>query len=1302
MTFRSLTQVTLPLESLRELEDSIQLDQDVLSDVKAAMVELSARIQHRTSILASMLQDVSGGTQRLHEGCKVLESRVDQMAGMIQEQQLCLEQLREQTVGEIRMVQQRLEAQSSISDSLSSRVQQLEGTTTLQAEAIAAAKFEQLHGKFEQLAEHLDRRVNSLEDQMQRAQLVSSHLQTSLERAVKDAEESGQETDLVSRIQTHMVETLQRTEALSSHVESELRLLHERVGEVAEKAVVDSQTCEQRTRQIESCLEQIREEIHECGSKESGPVIHEMSPDQQGQSDPAQAEEDWWCGGNENAWTEWNEQTEANPENPWNWSWSAPPGLPPEFMRAPPVADESVPHGRWKLLLDVPAFTVGGGEAWECNMRLQTWWKQLETVASTVSPRFGTFVHEQYTLAEKRHRRRLEGFFDDQELEKISSDCQEYENRLTLTLIRCLPTELKQPVLEKTGQQQLRSIHLIECVLQEQMPGGQQEMKSIQAFVRHLDPAHTAKEGLETLRRWKLARTRARDLQLPAVAPFEEIQALSSLIKTLERKSEAFRTLMGLLRVQPDVLRPSAQGVESMIRLIEQQLQILSADETIKYNRQAGQTDASIAAKGKGKGKDKDGKGKGKDKNGKGKGKDKDGKGKSKDTKPDDTTKRSNKPCRFYFTPAGCYRKHCTFSHDEKFRKEMEASAAAAAAAPPREPLVGTENSSSGNAAAAASKPNGKPKGKAKASAVKAFAFMAQCYEPLEEPEPGGLHHAPLDDLWLLRLNPEEYLQWRQQLSPNWVRAHASRSFVRITTPNSIAECIVLAASEFENELPTEDIEISATQRLIRLERVFVRCADGAARAAYMGWAIDLETENEVFAVALTSASRCPQQRPEVRWGQFKIPPRAAYTPLQLADGQEVEAWRNRDGEILIRGGPESSSTICGICKLIRIGCAFLWEEHGAWLRFPKELGSTWYELEVIAGLPYLEWETYKQLRPLITQKWKSVRTTCRATTVEENSQSEGQQSEAMKIQIANPMDQIRIEAECSEESKAMVIDEVTQAGEQQAAELLAKGDSHITCSTVLRLIEKINLPLQRHRRSNADSEDASGGVIPMWTLGLWTHGQKRGLSRMCMQRPMLTKVLCKLMNKIAPGVQFTTIVLARNVTFKPHRDSQNQKGSKNTIVCLNSSLQCKGGELWVQSKDGNDVREVRPGLEVAGEAHDICRKPFTFSPFVWHGTCSWEGVRTVLTAYTPHGMSNASEEEQTMLMEMGFPVTSAKQQHSQEAPQHQSQKATSVPEQSESSLSPPSVSVDQGFQGNSGDGQGTFEGVIFLEVFRV
>ena len=88
MTLRSLTSFTLQPEHLQELR--------ALQDVRSAIVELSARIQHRTSVLGSMIQGVGATTQGLQEGCIALETHVAQLASAVQEQQRFMEQLRGQ------------------------------------------------------------------------------------------------------------------------------------------------------------------------------------------------------------------------------------------------------------------------------------------------------------------------------------------------------------------------------------------------------------------------------------------------------------------------------------------------------------------------------------------------------------------------------------------------------------------------------------------------------------------------------------------------------------------------------------------------------------------------------------------------------------------------------------------------------------------------------------------------------------------------------------------------------------------------------------------------------------------------------------------------------------------------------------------------------------------------------------------------------------------------------------------------------------------------------------------------------
>ena len=160
-----------------------------------------------------------------------------------------------------------------------------------------------------------------------------------------------------------------------------------------------------------------------------------------------------------------------------------------------------------------------------------------------------------------------------------------------------LPADLKNSVLESNEEgHRMRSVELLAGVLETLQRGG--------AAVCSLKPVNTAKEGLSVLRRWRLARARVAAVSLPQVDPFEELAALGSLSQNLERRHERLRTLLGLLRTSPQVFRPSKEGVEKMIALLEQQFQLLTADEHVKASKNSDPDPQ--AAKGKGKGKAKE------------------------------------------------------------------------------------------------------------------------------------------------------------------------------------------------------------------------------------------------------------------------------------------------------------------------------------------------------------------------------------------------------------------------------------------------------------------------------------------------------------------------------------------------------------------------------------------------------------------------------------------------------------------------------------------------------------------------
>ena len=271
-------------------------------------------------------------------------------------------------------------------------------------------------------------------------------------------------------------------------------------------------------------------------------------------------------------------------------------------------------------------------------MRFRTWLKQLETVAGTIAPAFGNFVAGQVQLAEQRHGERMAGLVTLGPPPEVGPQESESENRLILLLIRCLPQEWKTSVLEQQDESKsMRALDLLEGVFEVLQPGGAAETQSLNTFVRTLRPVTTAKDGLSVLRRWRLARTRATALALPKLAPFEELQALSTMAQTLERRHDRFRTLLSLLRTDPDIIRPTAAGVDKMVTLIEQQFQLLSADEHIKANRQHEPDPQAAKGKGDGKGKDKGKKG----------------------------GKETKKPCEFMRKYGKCkFGDRCHYSHD--------------------------------------------------------------------------------------------------------------------------------------------------------------------------------------------------------------------------------------------------------------------------------------------------------------------------------------------------------------------------------------------------------------------------------------------------------------------------------------------------------------------------------------------------------------------------------------------------------------------------------------------------------------
>ena len=59
--FRSMTQVAFPADLLRQLQENVSFDLGTVEDIRAAMQELSDRLNRRTGVLGQAVQSLDSG-----------------------------------------------------------------------------------------------------------------------------------------------------------------------------------------------------------------------------------------------------------------------------------------------------------------------------------------------------------------------------------------------------------------------------------------------------------------------------------------------------------------------------------------------------------------------------------------------------------------------------------------------------------------------------------------------------------------------------------------------------------------------------------------------------------------------------------------------------------------------------------------------------------------------------------------------------------------------------------------------------------------------------------------------------------------------------------------------------------------------------------------------------------------------------------------------------------------------------------------------------------------------------------------
>ena len=262
------------------------------------------------------------------------------------------------------------------------------------------------------------------------------------------------------------------------------------------------------------------------------------------------------------------------------------------------------------------------------------------------------------------------------------------------------------------------------------------------------------------------------------------------------------------------------------------------------------------------------------------------------------------------------------------------------------------------------------------------------------------------------------------------------------------------------------------------------------------------------------------------------------------------------------------------------------------------------------------------RLRPLLTKWWKEHHTPFAATACT---------AEEPFVNHAISWQEVCDIAAAPLQSAAAV----TTEAEELAATTLSQGC--LDFQKVATVIRSSKLP-SRMQPSRECIGHVGQEPFKSWTLGTWRRGGVVGISTLTRERPNLVKLVNQTLQACHPGATWTAITINDGVTVMPHRDSNNEPNTMNMIICLDGAVEGTGGGLWVENPQGGKAfRQIKPGMHLAGEVHNLRHQPLQFDPSLWHGTEPWTGKRLVVTAYTAGLWDKVPEQDRSRRRMLNF-----------------------------------------------------------------
>ncbi|CAE7720322.1 unnamed protein product [Symbiodinium sp. CCMP2592] len=373
-----MTQIAFPADLLRQLQENVSFDLGAIEDIRAAMQEISDRLNHRTGILGQAVQSLDSGHRQVFEGCVTVENQLEEFKRILRAQQTVIEEQASTWTREMAAMRDRLEDNQAVINQQLVVIDQAK-----QREALLLAKVESMAGRLNEMETMLSSMSASVNEHKGRLSIHETYISAAVSSQATGSQEGdagAAEGDLA--VQVRM---------LAERVDQELAQIARGDAHDAEagslkdlNAVVDQ--LDERVTALETSMEEwenadCEDDQRPCESEAhvgGMPQRFDLTPNLQdtptwGNQEPADEQEPdatamWWQQPFEFSSTEHSANVSIGRPTQNVWGISDPPGL-PAYLRAPNVvADNAADPGQGNDFVEVRRYLTQQYK--QCNRKV--------------------------------------------------------------------------------------------------------------------------------------------------------------------------------------------------------------------------------------------------------------------------------------------------------------------------------------------------------------------------------------------------------------------------------------------------------------------------------------------------------------------------------------------------------------------------------------------------------------------------------------------------------------------------------------------------------------------------------------------------------------------------------------------------------------------------------------------------------------------------------------------------------------------------------------------------------------------